>query len=98
MLTVNEVGRHYGVRDAFIVRALDQIGFKNATPHTGPPTPSGASGKIAAVRGWRAWTQPVLPRMTGWSPIGVGSLQGGGDLPVSAVQFEGHPVVDFGGG
>jgi hypothetical protein len=38
MMTVHEVGQHYGVTDGFMVRALDQIGFKNAKPNTALPT------------------------------------------------------------
>jgi hypothetical protein len=40
MMTVHEVAEHYGVSDAFMVRALDRIGFKNAEPDTGLPTPT----------------------------------------------------------
>lgn len=38
MMTVHEVAEHYGVSDAFMVRALGKIGFKSADPDTGVPT------------------------------------------------------------
>lgn len=40
MKTVREVAEHNVVSDAFMVRALDRIGFKNAKPETGLPTPT----------------------------------------------------------
>jgi hypothetical protein len=40
MMTVHEVAEQYGVSNAFMVRALDQIGFGNAKPDTGLPTPT----------------------------------------------------------
>ena len=39
MMTVHEVAGQYGVSDAFMVRALDQIGFRNVKPDTNLPTP-----------------------------------------------------------
>lgn len=38
MMTVHEVAEQYGVTDTFMVRVLDKIGFKNATPSTNLPT------------------------------------------------------------
>lgn len=40
VITVHQVAEHYGVSDGFMVRALDQIGFKNAKPDTALPTPT----------------------------------------------------------
>jgi hypothetical protein len=39
-MTVHEVAEHYGVSDAFMVRALDQMGFKNAQPDIALPAPT----------------------------------------------------------
>lgn len=39
-MTVNEVAEHCGVSDGFMVRALDQIGFKDAKPDIALPTPA----------------------------------------------------------
>jgi hypothetical protein len=40
MMTVREVAQNYGVSDAFMIRALDRIGFANAKSDTGLPTPT----------------------------------------------------------
>jgi hypothetical protein len=38
MKTVHEVAEHYGVSDAFMVRALERLGLTDATPETGLAT------------------------------------------------------------
>lgn len=56
MMTVHEVAEHYGVSDAFMVRALAKIGFRHAKPETALPTPTVArfeaefGNKIRAAR------------------------------------------------
>lgn len=40
MMTVHEVAEHYGVSEAFMVCALDRVGFKNAKPGTAVPAPT----------------------------------------------------------
>lgn len=40
MMTVHGVAEQFGVSDAFMVRALEQIGFDNAKPNTGLPAPT----------------------------------------------------------
>lgn len=40
MITVHEVAEHYGVSDAFMVRALAKIGLRQAKPETALPTPT----------------------------------------------------------
>ena len=56
MMTAHEVAEHYGVSDAFMVRALAKIGFRHAKPETALPTPTVArfeaefGNKIRAAR------------------------------------------------
>src|SRR5680860_1534359 len=56
MMTVHGVAERYGVSDAFMLRALDRIGFEDAGPSTGVPEPTVArfeatfGDKIRAAR------------------------------------------------
>lgn len=62
MMTVHEVAEHYGVGAAFMVRALDRIGFKNAEPDTSLPTPTVTRFEAASGDKIRA-AQPRPPHL-----------------------------------
>lgn len=64
MMTVHEVAEHYGVSDAFMVRALERIGFKNADPDTGVPTQTVARFEAAFGDGVRAARPKPAPAFT----------------------------------